>query len=217
MRMLPGVLTILIAGVVLVGCTGERGAPGVVLTGDGRILDNSAGTAKSELEREIRSGLQEFLGPRWTVMVAITELPIYRTDVVGGGDWCWPACTVTITFTGPGGLPNRLEELKSGVLAHVRTRLVKSSDPVAIQVQAGAALSPVPAALSPVPAVPAAVVPALLAPAVQTYTVQAGDTLAEISTVFYGNAGRWRDILRANPGLDPAAMPAGKVLVIPPR
>ena len=47
------------------------------------------------------------------------------------------------------------------------------------------------------------------------YTVQEGDTLAIISTVFYGSPQHWRKILEANPGTT-ANLTAGSELIIPP-
>ncbi|TVR44186.1 MAG: LysM peptidoglycan-binding domain-containing protein [Planctomycetota bacterium] len=51
----------------------------------------------------------------------------------------------------------------------------------------------------------------------QDYTIQHGDTLARISSVFYGSADHWRLIERANPGLDPANLKVGSVIRIPDR
>lgn len=51
----------------------------------------------------------------------------------------------------------------------------------------------------------------------RTYLVRAGDTLSEISTEVYGTCRKWQQIVAANPGLDPAALPVGKTLVIPPE
>ena len=49
------------------------------------------------------------------------------------------------------------------------------------------------------------------------YSVQPGDTLADISTIFYGAPEHWRLLITANPGLDPAQMTVGSVLTIPPK
>lgn len=49
----------------------------------------------------------------------------------------------------------------------------------------------------------------------RTYVVQEGDTLADISTVFYGTPQYWRRLVEANPGLDPMTMTVGMQLQIP--
>jgi LysM repeat protein len=62
---------------------------------------------------------------------------------------------------------------------------------------------------------PAAVSASTGASAARTYVVQAGDTLADISAVFYGSTSDWRRIVAANPGLDPGHLVPGTTLVIP--
>ncbi len=53
--------------------------------------------------------------------------------------------------------------------------------------------------------------------AARTYTVQAGDTLARISTKMYGSSTKWKDIYDANQDQlpSPKALKAGQVLKIP--
>lgn len=53
------------------------------------------------------------------------------------------------------------------------------------------------------------------APAVGGYTVKANDTLRSIARTQLGSDKRWKEILDANPGLNPKAMRAGQVLVMP--
>lgn len=57
------------------------------------------------------------------------------------------------------------------------------------------------------------------APAAQTYTVQAGDTLSKIAKHFYGDAHAYRTIFEANRDQlsDPDKIRTGQVLKIPPR
>ena len=57
----------------------------------------------------------------------------------------------------------------------------------------------------------APVAPAL----VNTYAVHAGDTLQGIASRLYGDAERWRDIAKANPGLDPRRLRLGQVIKLP--
>jgi len=55
------------------------------------------------------------------------------------------------------------------------------------------------------------------APADQTYTVAAGDTLSKISKHFYGSANHWNDIFQANRDQlsNPDLIKPGQVLKIP--
>lgn len=47
------------------------------------------------------------------------------------------------------------------------------------------------------------------------YRVQPGDTLSEIAQRELGSARRWKDLVAANPGLDPSRLQAGKTIRIP--
>jgi LysM repeat protein len=47
------------------------------------------------------------------------------------------------------------------------------------------------------------------------YQVQAGDTLATISMVFYGTPNHWQAIVAANPGLTPAGLKPGMAINVP--
>jgi nucleoid-associated protein YgaU len=54
-------------------------------------------------------------------------------------------------------------------------------------------------------------------PAVNTYTVQKGDTLWSIALRFLGDGKRWREIVEANPGLEPSKLRIGQVIILPPK
>lgn len=49
----------------------------------------------------------------------------------------------------------------------------------------------------------------------RAYRVQPGDTLSEIAQRELGSARRWKDLVAANPGLDPAKLQVGKSIRIP--
>ena len=57
--------------------------------------------------------------------------------------------------------------------------------------------------------------PAPVPQAVNKYTVRRGDTLWSIALRTYGDGHRWRDIIAANPGLDPKKLRVGQTLVMP--
>lgn len=48
-----------------------------------------------------------------------------------------------------------------------------------------------------------------------TYTVRRGDTLWSIASSQLGDGQRWRDIVAANPGLNPHKLAVGQQIVIP--
>jgi nucleoid-associated protein YgaU len=47
------------------------------------------------------------------------------------------------------------------------------------------------------------------------YVVKAGDTLSEIAQRKYGTTKKVKDILKANPGLDPDKIKTGQVIILP--
>jgi nucleoid-associated protein YgaU len=49
----------------------------------------------------------------------------------------------------------------------------------------------------------------------RVHVVAAGDTLAEISKKYFGTTTRWKDIVKANPGVDPEALKVGQKLNLP--
>lgn len=77
-----------------------------------------------------------------------------------------------------------------------------------VQVQA---TEPVPAYTEPVPMEPAPAAPA----AGGTYTVEKGDTIYSIARKVYGSNTRAKDIIAANPGIDPNKIKAGQTLTLP--
>ena len=54
-------------------------------------------------------------------------------------------------------------------------------------------------------------------PAARTYVVQKGDTLWRIATRLLGNGQRYRDIMAANPGIEPTKLQVGQRLTIPEK
>jgi hypothetical protein len=93
-----------------------------------------------------------------------------------------------------------------------------SSQPAAAVTVAPPAAPPRPAPAAPAPAL--GIPPAgerVLAPGELRYTVQAGDSLAELSVAFYGTPDHWRRIADANPGTAGGQLRPGTVIVIPAK
>jgi len=52
--------------------------------------------------------------------------------------------------------------------------------------------------------------------AVRTYVIKQKDTLWSVSMMHYGSGRHWRNLVAANPGLDPAALVVGQTIKIQP-
>lgn len=93
------------------------------------------------------------------------------------------------------------------------------SQPVPVPVTSTAPAAPprpAPVASAPVIGAPA-VSERTLAPGEHRYTVQPGDSLAELSVAFYGTPDHWRRIADANPGTAGGLLKPGTVIVIPAK
>jgi phosphate transport system substrate-binding protein len=95
-------------------------------------------------------------------------------------------------------LPPAVADLGKAVVAQIIPGEVAAAAPSAAAPQAPAA---------PVPSVPVRI---------ETYTVAPGDTFKSIANKLYRDAHRWRDIVAANPNIDPRRrLRAGQVLKLP--
>ena len=204
---------LLLALGLLAGCaTGPEGSRGngVIITGDGRFIANTDANERAEVVAHIAYDLDKVLAPSWSSTVTIDELPIWRPSGIQPDDgvWRWELATAHVTLKGEGTLPLTVEELRAGVTSY----LAKRARAVDVQVVTAAAKPAAPIVQAATPAPPAAAATSTA----RSYTVQSGDTLADIATLFYGSPAPWRRIVEANPGLDPAKLAPGQELVIPP-
>ena len=55
------------------------------------------------------------------------------------------------------------------------------------------------------------------APATRQYVIRPKDTLWSLAKHFLGDGKRWREIMLANPGLDPNKLRVGQTITIPPK
>ena len=203
--------SVLLCACVLTACSpgpeGTRGT-GAVLTSDGRFVPNTDRNERTEVCKHIASDLGSALGAEWKVTVTIDELPSWKPGMLeGDGDWRWQIATAHVALSGSG--TPRLTTAE--IVAAVEQYLSKRAGTAKAIVTIAGAGSGERGAGSPVPT--AAAIPS----GVRTYTVQPGDTLADITALFYGSPAAWRTIVAANPGLDPAALQPGMTLTIPAK
>lgn len=217
--MRPALSVLLVPLILLTACAptaeGTRGS-GALMTSDGRIVANTDRVHRDETARHIAEDINTALAPNWTTKVVIDELPVWISGIEpNDGDWKWSQATVHVTLTGSGPLAHTVEDLQQGVTEYLSKRVRQPAQNLHVTVTTAAPPVVVPVAAVPVAAVPVAVAPP--ASSARTYRIQPGDTLADISTIFYGAPEHWRLIVAANPGLDPAQLTPGTALTIPPR
>ncbi len=198
----------LLLSVLLLSACGDSLSRGIVITGDGKVGSNNARNQRENAQDTLRIAIEEDLGTGWTVRVAIDEPPVYVEERGNeDGVWRWEKLTARVEIVPPVGKQldeAKLAELDRGSRDYLLKKVVKK-DParLALAVQAGVAA-----------AVPAATM-AKTEGGARSYTIQSGDTLADISTAFYGTPQHWRAIQQANPGLDAGRLTVGAVIVIP--
>ena len=207
------IIVVAIALAAGIGCDGMgRG----VVWSDGGMVSNTAENQRRSSEQRIMTSLIDDLGRDWTVAAHIHELPEWEEPEpdTDSGQYRWDrGCTVKVMLTAPpsaGAIDQ--PRLVKGIEDHVRARSRPSST-VAVQISVqrtvAVAVTEVPAASATTPVTR----PPVSGP--RTYVIQSGDTLALISSVFYGNAQSWRTILDANPGLNPDQLVTGTTIVVP--
>ena len=198
----------LLVTILLLSACGDSLSRGIVITGDGKVGSNNARNQRENAQDTLRIAIEEDLGAGWGVRVAIDEVPNWVEERGNDeGVWRWEKMTARVEIVPPVGKQldeARLVELDRGSRSYLLKKIVKK-DParLALTVQAGVAA-----------AVPATVTIKSDGGA-RSYTIQSGDTLADISTAFYGTPQHWRAIQQANPGLDAGRLTVGAVIVIP--
>lgn len=203
-------LVLCILSLAITGC-GDEANRGIVITGDGKVGANNARNQHESAQDVLRIAIEDDLGKGWGVKLVIDEAPVWIEEAnmhAGGwgsdGTWRWEKITATVEITPPAGQQlsdAKRADLEDGSRKHLLTKLRKK-DPALISFTLKVA-DPAAAVVA------AAVVP--LATGQRSYLVQPGDTLADISTAFYGNPQHWRLIAQANPG----GTQAGQTIVIP--
>jgi len=209
-------------------CFGGR-PHGVVVDTDGSMLSMTAENMRLVHGHRLAETLQHELGEGWQAQAQINQLPIWDED--HDPKWYYPRASVTLLLRPPDG--QSLDHERIGELAREAFgyRVGDGNDPqlLELRVEMTEELQPPPD--RPLPAADAEGVETVepetddpaAEPAAATpvdaggwqYRIEAGDTLAAISSAFYGSPQHWRRIAEANPELDPAALTAGTSIRIP--
>ena len=204
-------LALIVLSILAFTACGDEANRGIVITGDGKVGSNSARNQHQSAQDVLRIAIEDDLGKGWGVKVTIDEAPVWveeRSMHPGGwgsdGAWRWDRITATVELAPPAGQQvseAKRANLEDGSRKHLLKKL-RTKDPalVAFTLKVVAPASPVVAA-SAVP----------LSTGQRSYLVQPNDTLADISTAFYGSPQFWRLIAQANPG----GTQAGQTIVIP--
>ncbi|MFW5844609.1 MAG: LysM peptidoglycan-binding domain-containing protein [Planctomycetota bacterium] len=197
--------------------------------------------ARQRFQRALSEEIQAELGPAWAVATVIEPPPYYELDEKGTGDyWQWDRAAIAVRVVGDGSQP--AGQVDRGELAQTVRRALRSrvhgqvevqstvilADPetvASLRATVAGAEAPIDDTADGLRAGPAGSRPTQADPSRQAasergeavrYVIQEGDTLAIISTVFYGDASHWRRIVQANPSLDPdRPLPVGTAISIP--
>ena len=199
----------LLAFILLLAACGDQMSRGIVITGDGKFGANNARNQRESAQDVLAIAVEDELGKGWDAQVTIEEEPrwiedrlAHHGDTGGDGYWRWDRITAAMVIIPPAGQDlsrERQDQLQREAKAWMLGKLAKK-DPalVALKLQiAAAAPTTLPAAQA--------------APGQRSYVVQPGDTLADLSTAFYGTSQHWRLIAEANPG----GTAPGQTVVIP--
>ena len=189
---------------LMAGCAASRAdatrqkSNGLIITHDGRTVADTADVARDEMLFVLKKRTSEAAGPGWKANVEIAELPQF--EAVRADEWGWKHITITLTLVPPATDPRTSPRTDEGVAraadaAHKAVEFrVRNHADIAVTSTLLAAGAP--------------------APGSTRYTAVAGDTLAGISTAFYGSSQHWRLIADANLGVEVAP---GVELIIPPK
>ena len=207
---------------------GTRGF-GAVITDSG-MKANTDRNHRDDITQHLKNDLDAALAPNWSSRVIIDELPTWIPGVEPtDGDWRWRRATVHITLLGAGPLAHSPDDLRQGVVDYMTKKVTARATNLTVTItqeaisvpaaaQSTASQSTASMSTANMSTAAAAPTPAThVAASARTYTIQANDTLADISTLFYGAPEHWRLIVAANPGMNPADLKPGSVLNIPAR
>ena len=139
----------------------------------------------------------------------LPELPIYESDERNSSlSWTWKKASITVTLVGDGIVPLTIseKEIYDEIVDFMSQKVFQPKKNLTIVVSQTVDVVQLTALKQLVrPSMPDTSQP-------RHYTVQIGDTWADLSQAFYGSAQHWRLLSEANQGGD---LTVGRVLVIP--
>ena len=205
-------LLIVFTAVALSAC--GRWTPGYIITEDGTMLSNSDVNQRDVTVQTIRTQLDQQLGEHWRTQVDLPELPVYESDERNlSVSWMWEKANVTIMLVGDGTVPLTLseKELHDEAVDYMYRKVHQPKKNLTVVVSQKVDAAQFATLKKPVePAKPAK--PDTSQP--RHYTIQAGDTWADLSQAFYGSAQHWRFLSEANQG---GELTVGRSLMIPAK
>ena len=188
---------------LLAACS--QGRVGYIIDADGTMQRQTPQTIRAADQRRLAAALADGLPTDQNISVDLGHdpLPVITSDEQRV--WRYPALAVTIRLDEALSAPDQAD-------LETRTRRLLRR----LQRERGAVITIAVTMADPQPA-PQPVTPWHdPAQPVWRYSIIEGDTLALIAAAFYGDAGRWRLLLDANPGLDPSDLQPGMSIIIPP-
>ena len=207
MRLRLMTFTFSLLSVVLSAC--GRWAPGYIITQDGTMLSNSDVNYRDVTVQTIRSELDKQLGEHWRTQIDLPELPVYESDDRQiYSSWMWKKITMTVTLVGDDTMPPTIseKEIQDEILDFMYQKMYHPKKNLTVIIIKKVDVTQLAMLKQPMtPAKPDA-------SQVRHYTIQAGDTWADLSQAFYGSTQHWRLLSEANQGGD---LPVGRVLLIP--
>ncbi len=200
-------ITFVMLSMILSAC--GRWAPGYIITDDGTMLSNSDLNQRDVTVQTIRSALDKQLGEHWRTQVDLPELPIYESDERNSSlSWTWKKASVTVTLVGDGIVPLTIseKEIYDEIALFMHQKVFQVNKNLTIVITQKVDVTQLIALKKPIiPSKPDASLP-------RHYTIQTGDTWADLSQAFYGSTQHWRLLSDANQGGD---LTVGRVLLIP--
>jgi LysM repeat protein len=168
----------------------------MVVTHDGRLVTETAEVARDEFAWRLAQRATAEAGEGWRASVTIAEMPSLHAAHADEFGWREQLSLAVQLFPPTGAATSTVKDRVGEEMRRVAKYRTAVSTPITVVVAVAEVATPLPGS--------------------QTYVTVAGDTLASISTAFFGSPQHWRLISDANPGVDPA-LPAGTRLTIPPK
>jgi LysM repeat protein len=176
--------------------------------------DNTPERARDRTARRLCNVIHDEVAITGDIQVHIREMPTWH-DGGRHREEGWYFAYASVTVRVPASDNSHDDDIREAARSYLRPAVIGGIDDIAITVEHSQP-SPTPENVAVTEISPASTASTAPANKSGTYIIQAGDTLAQISAVFYGSPQHWRRIAEANAGLDPADLHIGETIRIPP-